>query len=421
MKCLPRLAAPAAALMLLSVPASEMRAQQMGGPTGDDLSQSLAAAAEARAASEARAAEFDRAAAAAAERLEALRRELVVAAYAVQDAEAVVAALERRIAETRAEHAALAPQLAQTQQRLMQAVLALHAVARDSPLARLAVRQDPNQVLRAGIVMSSLAPQLQTQAADTAERLAGLRDLEQSLAAQLAEVAAARDTLGAERARVETLHAEMDAAYATQTAALAEERARAAALAHEVDSLSGLVAALRLAAAEAPQVTIEIAALDPSAPAAGAEQPAPEGISEAAFVAPVRGEIVGRFGDDAAGITVAGLRLQAAAGAQAVSPFAGHVAYAGTFPGRGLVLIIDHGRGYHSVLTGLARIDTAVGRQLLAGEPVGILGGGAGTDRDAAAGALPDRHAELYYELRRDGAPIDPMPWFSTLSDGTNG
>jgi septal ring factor EnvC (AmiA/AmiB activator) len=136
----------------------------------------------------------------------------------------------------------------------------------------------------------------------------------------------------------------------------------------------------------------------------------------------VRGDIVGRFGDEAAGIMVGGIRLQAAEGAQVVSPFAGHVAYAGAFPGRGLVLIVDHGGGYHSVLTGLARIDTAVGRQLLAGEPVGILAGGREAGgRDAAHGALPGRHAELYYELRRDGAPIDPMPWFSTLTDGTNG
>ncbi|MGF1625217.1 MAG: murein hydrolase activator EnvC family protein [Alphaproteobacteria bacterium] len=392
------------------------------------LTQSLAAAAEARAASEERAESITREATAAAERLAALRQELVIAAYAVQDAETVVAALERRIEATRSEHAALAPQLAETQARLFQSVLALHAVARDHPLARLVAREDPNAVLRAGVVMSALAPQLQDQAETTAGRLGALRRLELDLAGQLAEVAAARDELAAERHRLTGLHEQVDAVYASQSAALAEERARAEALAQEVESLAGLVAALRRAAAEAPQVTIEIAALDAAAePAAQAASASRSGVPVDAFVAPARGRIVGRFGETTAGIRASGIRLEVAAGAQVVSPFAGHVAYAGDFPGRGLVLIIEHGGGYHSVLTELARIDTAVGRQLLAGEPVGVLAGdgeAAGSDsgdsigRASSGGTASARLAELYYELRRDGAPIDPMPWFSTVSDG---
>src|SRR5690606_33901977 len=118
------------------------------------------------------------------------------------------------------------------------------------------------------------------------DRLAALRDLERDLEAQLAEVAAARDRLSAERARVEALHAEVDAAYASQSAALAEERSRAEALAREVDTLSGLVAALRRAAAEAPQVTIEIVAVDEPSPA---QPPSPAGPARASFVPPVRG------------------------------------------------------------------------------------------------------------------------------------
>jgi len=64
-------------------------------------------------------------------------------------------------------------------------------------------------------------------------------------------------------------------------------------------------------------------------------------------------------------------------------------------------LIIDHGTGYHTVLAGLGRIDTAVGRRLLAGEPVGVM--------SAAGGDAP----ELYVELRRDGEAIDPLPWLA--------
>lgn len=382
------------------------------------MTQSLAAAAQARAASEQRAQAMAQETEAVAGRLEALRQELVIAAYAVQDAETVVASLNRRIAASRAEYDSLLPELDGTQRQLFQSVLALQAVARDSPLARLVSREDPNDVLRAGIVMSTLTPELQARAQSTASRLQALRTLDQTLSAQLADVALARDALAAEQARLAGLRDEVDAVYESQNAALAEERARADGLAAEVDSLSGLVAALRLAAAEAPQVTIEIAPLDTGAGADDGQHAGRlAGISMDGFVAPIRGDIVGRFGETMAGIESGGLTLAAPPGAQVVSPFAGHVAYAGAFPGRGLVLIIDHGRGYHSVLTGLVRIDTAVGRQLLAGEPVGVLGG----PEEISDGAPPDRLSQLYYELRRNGVPIDPMPWYSTVSDGING
>jgi septal ring factor EnvC (AmiA/AmiB activator) len=62
---------------------------------------------------------------------------------------------------------------------------------------------------------------------------------------------------------------------------------------------------------------------------------------------------------------------------------------------------VDCGEGYHFVLAGLDRLDTAPGRPLLAGEPVGVLGAG-------NAG-----RATLYLELRRQGQPVDPRGWFT--------
>ncbi|WP_222874116.1 hypothetical protein [Hankyongella ginsenosidimutans] len=46
-------------------------------------------------------------------------------------------------------------------------------------------------------------------------------------------------------------------------------------------------------------------------------------------------------------------------------------AFAGEFRGYGLLLIVAHSSGYHSLLAGFARIDAAVGAQVRAGEPVG--------------------------------------------------
>jgi septal ring factor EnvC (AmiA/AmiB activator) len=75
-------------------------------------------------------------------------------------------------------------------------------------------------------------------------------------------------------------------------------------------------------------------------------------------------------------------------------------------------LIIDHGGGYHTLLAGLGQIDTVVGQRLAAGEPVGVMPeGGDGADGSPS----------LYVELRRDGQPINPLPWLTASKGNASG
>jgi len=92
------------------------------------------------------------------------------------------------------------------------------------------------------------------------------------------------------------------------------------------------------------------------------------------------------------------MKLETAPGAQVVAPFEGRIVYAGNFRGYGELLIIEHGEGYHSLLSGLARIDSAMGQWVVSGEPVGVMGR---SDRG---------NPVLYVELRRNGHPINPLP-----------
>jgi septal ring factor EnvC (AmiA/AmiB activator) len=117
---------------------------------------------------------------------------------------------------------------------------------------------------------------------------------------------------------------------------------------------------------------------------------------------PVIGRIVGRFGQTLdTGLTRKGMKLQTTPGAQVVAPFEGRVVYAGKFRGYGELLIIEHGEGYHSLLSGLARIDSTMGQWVVSGEPVGVMG------------RSNRRKPVLYIELRRNGQPINPLPWLS--------
>ncbi|MHA1108162.1 MAG: murein hydrolase activator EnvC family protein [Alphaproteobacteria bacterium] len=125
---------------------------------------------------------------------------------------------------------------------------------------------------------------------------------------------------------------------------------------------------------------------------------------------PVRGRIVRSFGQkDGIGGAAKGITIRARRSAQVIAPQAGAIVFAGPFKGLGQLLIIEHARGYHTLLAGLARIDAEVGDRVLTGEPVGVL--------SASVGGRP----ALYVELRRRGRPVNPLPWLTAGRTRVNG
>ena len=94
---------------------------------------------------------------------------------------------------------------------------------------------------------------------------------------------------------------------------------------------------------------------------------------------PVSSEVGRRFGQaDLSGTANDGLTFAARIGDLVVAPFEGTVIYAAPFRDYGLVLIVRHGGGYHSVLAGLGRVNAGLGQWVLAGEPIGHDAGRAG-------------------------------------------
>jgi septal ring factor EnvC (AmiA/AmiB activator) len=74
-------------------------------------------------------------------------------------------------------------------------------------------------------------------------------------------------------------------------------------------------------------------------------------------------------------------------------------------------LILNAGGGYHVLLAGMERISVDLGQFVLTGEPVAVMGGPA---QVSAAMTTGSKQPVLYVEFRKDGAPIDPSPWWAT-------
>lgn len=119
---------------------------------------------------------------------------------------------------------------------------------------------------------------------------------------------------------------------------------------------------------------------------------------------PVSGPIRGRFGAQriyrgTPGSYHAGVDIAAATGTVVRAPAAGRVTLAADppFTLEGRLLVIDHGRGLHSALMHLSRIDVAEGQEVAAGQAVGAVG---------ATGRATGPH--LHWGLTWRDARLDP-------------
>lgn len=96
-----------------------------------------------------------------------------------------------------------------------------------------------------------------------------------------------------------------------------------------------------------------------------------------------------------------GLDLRAPQGSEVRAVEGGKVAYAAWFRGYGNLVILDHGDGYHTLYGHLEAIEVEPGAEVAGGQRIGSVG---------ETGSL--KGPFLYFELREDGKPIDPLPWF---------
>jgi septal ring factor EnvC (AmiA/AmiB activator) len=119
---------------------------------------------------------------------------------------------------------------------------------------------------------------------------------------------------------------------------------------------------------------------------------------------PVGGRILSRFGRSTAdrfGSTVSrnGIEIATDEGAPVRAVHAGTVAYAAPFSGFGTLVILDHGQNAFTLYGHLSQ----------SGVTNGVRVGR--TDRVGRAGRTPDGVPALYFELRIDGRPVDPVQW----------
>lgn len=338
--------------------------------------------------------------------IKALREKMVGAAERAQFREAALLRTEIELAELEGRERKSRAGFEEAQRQFARLVAAMQRIRRHPPGA-FAIRFDrADDAIRSTVVLRALIPKIEERAAILRGRLRTFAELKTRigrrqalLREQQTGLAEVRVQLAALVDRQSELLQQTQQERDTNAARITELTAKARSLRDLVERLDR-----------------EHDKTQPKAPAPRADaltRPAlvrPFGKARGRVTMPVAGRVVQRFGQtDEFGLEVRGLQIAAHKGAQVVAPYDGQIVFAGPFRSYGQILIIRHSGGYHSLVAGLTRIYVVNKQWVLAGEPVGIMGG-----RTAAG-------PRLYLEIRRKGRPINPLPWLAADKRKVNG
>lgn len=375
--------------------------QLQGIETAEDAQTALAEAdaqgKEARARAEALEASAARAVAAA----DKTAQEAAALAARIQESEAQIAANEAKIRLIEQQQAALRVELAQRQRPLIELTAALQRLSRRPAVLSLLRPGSLQEAVYLRAVLETMLPQVERRTAGLRAAIVQGKALQAQAKQASADLRTSQGELGRRRQSLAALEVRQRLESRSASSSADREADRALALAEQARDLGGLVGELDKAGRLRGQLAgLPGPVLRPAQPhaaqvAAEPERAAQPSNAPAHYLLPVSGRLVAGFGAMTPDqVQSRGISIASRGGAQVVAPGAGRVAFAGPYQGYGTIVIIEHGGGWTSLVTGLAVLDTRVGRDLVAGSPVGQAGPG---------------RPVLSLELRKDGTPVNPL------------
>jgi septal ring factor EnvC (AmiA/AmiB activator) len=353
-------------------------------------------------------------------KLEALitnnKEKLVKAASQAQRKESELLHLENQLQDLDAQKQKLLEDI-KTQHRISGASLAvLGQMARQSKMSVLMNPEGPKQAAQRWAVLKEFIPRAQAKRDQLFKDVTALQELQQKIAHKKQRVSTKIGRLEEDQGWLSYLVEKRKRRFDKIAGAREQKMTETARLAAKSKDFQELLETLK--SRTKIKTAAELPARKPGRKP-GVRTPtktqkfarrAPVGkLARGVLVLPAAGPVIERYGQkNEAGGHAKGMKIATRASAVVVSPYAGEVVYAAPFRGYGNLVIIEHGSGYHTLLSGMSRLDTGVGDRLLSGEPVGAMSN-AGNNRN------------LYVEFRKNGRAINIMPWIASTENNTTG
>ena len=331
----------------------------------------------------------------------------------LRETEAELARQQAELARLRERRDALQSSLAGERAELAGLLRSAYAIGDDAPL-KLMLSQDKVAEASRALTYHRYLQRDRTRRIDAlSAQLAELERVEREIAQRQAALDAARARQRTELAELERNRRERKSTVAELDKRYQDRREREKALGKDAKALETLLKRLRAAAAKA---AAERRAAEAAAARARQEaKDAPGHVPrkppiEVAKTAPIKvgglgwpvsGNLLAGYGGTMPdGHKSSGVLIGAPAGATVKAVADGTVVFSEWMTGYGLILIIDHGNGYMSLYAYNDALLKDAGVQVKRGDPVASVGNSGGQGRPA-----------LYFELRRNGSPVNPNSW----------
>ena len=352
------------------------------------------------------------------EELKNVNQKMIAAAKKIQNG-------EDELRKKQDELAALQKHLSESEEKfnsendmLIETLAALQNLALRPSEAVLVQPLSPVEVMRSSILLRGSVHALESRASSIRQSIEDISNQKKQIAARLQDLEKDNKKLAQQQDDMKKLSQQKSAMYSQISSKSEEAKKKADMLASQAHNLRDLLEKLekqkeinRRQMAEKARLAREQAADKLRKENHGLEASyaenntaAPEtsatGFSKAKgrLSRPARGPLVTAFHSELSkGVVSNGIDIKTASKAQVIAPFDGTVIYAGPFKNFANLVIIDHGEGYTSLLSGLGETDTEVGQMLLAGEPVGTM--------------PADANSKLHMEIRKNNHPVDPNEW----------
>ncbi len=292
---------------------------------------------------------------------------------------------------------AVAAEIAVRQERLGRLLTAHYLGGESNYLKLLVMGENPNRVARElhyyGHISRDQATFIQSLRADL-EQLRSIEALTHDKTAELRTIESAQHS---GREQLLRQQADRRKVLSRVLARLREQRREVSSLERDEARLSRLVERLAKVIA-APS---EIPRRNESIPDSGSPEMAFRRL-KGKLRLPIKGELANRFGAKRSegGAQWKGLFIRAPSGQEVRAVAGGRVVFAEWMRGFGNLLILDHGDNYLTIYGNTESVLKAVGERIRAGDVVATAG---------ASGGNPE--SGLYFEVRHEGKPFDPLKW----------
>ncbi|HSN40476.1 MAG TPA: peptidoglycan DD-metalloendopeptidase family protein [Burkholderiales bacterium] len=293
----------------------------------------------------------------------------------------------------------------QAQQALLERLLYQQYLdGRSEPLKLLLNRENPNQIARQMHYFSYISRARADLIGDLRTRLAQLDQSAREVEAQAAEIASIAAEQTAQKRRLEQEKRARGRVLARISTDIRKQKREIGTLKRDENRLSKLVEQLGRIISRTPSRSPAPRLRNERLPD-NANDGSPFQALKGKLHLPVRGELANRFGSPRldSGLLWKGLFIAAKAGEEVRAIASGRVVFADWLRGFGNLLIIDHGAGYMSLYGYNETLYKRVGDALQGGETIATVGNSGG---NADSG--------LYFEIRYQGKPFDPLTWVTT-------